>query len=351
MAEIAGEELQYLAFHNGFGPGGEDSPLRGIEYRKDWAKTWEYFMQAYKTPQSKIQEMRERVAGLKIPLAITESHFFLPGRNCCEALSTWAAGVSHARILNVHERNGDLVKIATLADFCGTRWQNNAIIIPTPLGSGHAFMMPVAMVMALFRNHTGGNALKVSSFPFDLDVTASITGSRIFLHVINTNRTQSISTQFHVAGKKMASGRSFCIALEPDYEVFEHKPEITKPKESSIPIDGTWTFPKASVSAVESTIGLVDVYHHFYALELAKDGHLVLAPELPGFSTLSDLAQHKEINCLDYWIGGYSQFALITDGFLYGKSLIGETVEDLLRWEKWLVRTHDVEVLDVAGIS
>ena len=103
--------------------------------------------------------------------------------------------------------------------------------------------------------------------------------------------------------------------------------------------------------SVEPTIGLVDDYHHLYALELAKDGHLVLAPELRGFSTLNDLADQIEINRLDYWIGRYSQFTLVTDGFLYGNSVIGETVEDLLRWEEWFVKTHDVKELDVAGIS
>jgi len=103
--------------------------------------------------------------------------------------------------------------------------------------------------------------------------------------------------------------------------------------------------------SVEPTIGLVDDYHHLYALELAKDGHLVLAPELRGFSTLNDLADQIEINRLDYWIGRYSQFTLVTDGFLYGNSVIGETVEDLLRWEEWFVNTHDVKELDVAGIS
>jgi hypothetical protein len=103
--------------------------------------------------------------------------------------------------------------------------------------------------------------------------------------------------------------------------------------------------------SVEPTIGLVDDYHHFYALELAKDGHLVLAPELRGFSTLNDLAEQTDINRLDYWIGRYSQFTLVTDGFLYGNSLIGETVEDLLRWEEWLAETFDVQEIDVAGIS
>jgi len=100
---------------------------------------------------------------------------------------------------------------------------------------------------------------------------------------------------------------------------------------------------------VEPTIGLRDDYHHFFALELAKDGHLVLAPELRGFSTLIDLAENIEINRLDYW--NHKQFTLVTDGFLYGNTLIGETVEDLLRWEEWLAETYNIKELDVAGIS
>lgn len=103
--------------------------------------------------------------------------------------------------------------------------------------------------------------------------------------------------------------------------------------------------------SVEPCLGLEDDYHHAFALALAKAGHLVLAPELRGFSTLRDLAAGLDINRLDYWIGGYSQFTLVTDGFLTGRTLIGETVEDLLRWEDWLAASHGVEELDVAGIS
>jgi len=103
--------------------------------------------------------------------------------------------------------------------------------------------------------------------------------------------------------------------------------------------------------SVEPCIGLRDDYHHFFALELAKDGHLVLAPELRGFSTLRDLAYGIEINRLDYWIGGYSQFTLVTDAFLYGDSVIGQTVTDLLCWEEWLFSHYDAEELDVTGIS
>jgi dienelactone hydrolase len=102
---------------------------------------------------------------------------------------------------------------------------------------------------------------------------------------------------------------------------------------------------------VEPGVGLEDDYHHFFALELAKDGHLVLAPELRGFSTLNDLAAGLEINRLDYWIGRYSQFTLVTDYFLYGETLIGATVEDLVRWEEWLSETRAVGEIDVVGIS
>lgn len=102
--------------------------------------------------------------------------------------------------------------------------------------------------------------------------------------------------------------------------------------------------------SVEPCIGLYDDYHHFFALELAKAGHMVLAPELRGFSTLSDLAHQVEINRLDYWVS-HSQFTLATDEFLYGSSMIGQTVMDLLRWEDWFCEEFGIEELDVTGIS
>jgi len=249
MAEVAGEQLQYIAFHNGFGPGGQGSPLHGIEYRRDPDKTWTYLMRACQAQQEKISDMREQVAKYHIPLALTECHFGLPGRNRCEVLSTWAAGVANARILNVHERNGDLLKIATLADFCGTRWQNNAIMIPVP--GGKSFMMPVAMVMSLYRRHSGREAVGVARTPDGLDVTASRTGDRIFLHVVNTHRAQSVKSVFQIRGRKITGGRAYWFDPEPEFEVFEYHPECTFPKESALDSSLAWTFPAASVSAVE----------------------------------------------------------------------------------------------------
>jgi hypothetical protein len=251
---MAGEHLQYIAFHHMFNPDRNipNSPLRGIEYRKDPAWTWERLMNASKVHEAKIKRIRDEVGDSPIPLALTECHFALPGRNRCEVLSTWAAGVANARLLNVHERHGDKLKIATLADFCGTRWQVNAIMIPVP--GGKSFMMPVALVMSLYRHHTGDKAVDVATAPSDLDVTASRTANRIYLHVVNTRRERSVTTRLAVKDMKIVSGRVFEMAGDPEYEVIQTKPDGVVPVEKNLPLYGRWTFPSASVSAVELDI-------------------------------------------------------------------------------------------------
>jgi dienelactone hydrolase len=102
----------------------------------------------------------------------------------------------------------------------------------------------------------------------------------------------------------------------------------------------------------EPCIGAHDDYHHAFALHLARAGHAVLCPALRGFGALGDMARDEENRCLDYWRSERGrQFTLVTDGFLYGKTLIGHTIEDLLRWEQWLAEAKGLETLDAAGIS
>ena len=133
MAEMAGEHLDYLAFHHMFNPDDRKRPgLRDLEYRKDPDRTWHLLMEAHKIHEQKIQKIRDSLPDGNIPLAMTECHFAIPGRDRCDVLSTWAAGVSYARMLNVHQRHGDVLKIATAADFCGTRWNVNAVMLPVP---------------------------------------------------------------------------------------------------------------------------------------------------------------------------------------------------------------------------
>ena len=249
MLEIAGEHLQYIAFHHHFKSGLPDSPLQGTLYRNDPDLTWHHLMHAWKSLDAQLSMMRENIKGHDVRLAMTEGHFALPGRNRCEVLSTWAAGVANARVLNVQARHADILGISTLADFCGTRWQTNALMIPVP--RGQAFMMPVAGVMNLPRHHVGERAAVVEGVPVSLDVTASRTDKRIFLHVVNTERSRSISARLAVSGMKIAAGRLFTHATEPEFEVMEDTPGVLEPVEQTLAEGGRWTFPAASVTAIE----------------------------------------------------------------------------------------------------
>jgi dienelactone hydrolase len=102
---------------------------------------------------------------------------------------------------------------------------------------------------------------------------------------------------------------------------------------------------------VEAMIGLRDDYHHCFAMELAKQGFMVLCPEHRGFSTLGNLSADIPGDNLDYWVSRVNQFTLVTEGFLYGNTLIGETIADFVAWEEWWTRTYQVNRFEVAGIS
>lgn len=254
MVDIAGEHLDYVAFHHMYDPGRniKNSPLRDNLYRKDPAATWDILMNGYKMHENLINQRRSEVSASGMPLALTECHYALPGRNRCEVLSSWAAGVSYARLMNLHERNGDVLKIATLADFCGTRWQVNAIMIPVP--GGKSFMMPVAKIMSLYRHHNGKEALELNNVPDGLDITASRTGNTIFLHVVNTSRYKTISADFNITGMEITAARAFELKTDPEYEIIGASNDPLIPKERALSANSPVEFPPASVSAVELTI-------------------------------------------------------------------------------------------------
>jgi dienelactone hydrolase len=103
---------------------------------------------------------------------------------------------------------------------------------------------------------------------------------------------------------------------------------------------------------VEPCTGARDDYHHMFALRMAQAGHVVLCPEHRGFGALRDMAAADEGHWLDYWGSRRGhQFTLVTDAFLYGKTLVGQTVEDLVRWENWLADTNGVRHVKAVGIS
>jgi len=254
MAEQAGEHLDYLAFHHMFNPDDRKQPaLRDLQYRKDPDRTWHILMEAHKIHDAKIRKIRDSTANLDIPLAMTECHFSIPGRDRCDVLSTWAAGVSYARMLNVHQRHGDVLKIATAADFCGTRWNVNAVMLPVP-GHHGAYMMPVAHVMSLYRNHSGKQRVEVTRSVDGLDVVASRTDDRLFLHVVNTNRTSSVEAKITVAGSTITDARAFQITTQPEQEITQFNPSLLEPSEKKLSPEKPSTFPPASVTALELSL-------------------------------------------------------------------------------------------------
>jgi alpha-L-arabinofuranosidase len=258
MAEVAGEQVQYLAFHHMFDPDSPRTPvLRGELYRRDPDASWAQLMAAWQLTDTKIRTVRESLGTRKMPLALTECHFVIPGRDRGDVLASWAAGVSYARILNNHQRHGEVLKIATAADFCGTRWQNNAVIIPTPKGNNRAYLQPVARVMQLYRHHIGSHALHVAGLPDGLDAVASRRGDTAYLHVVNTQRTRSVSARIEIAGHIIRSGRVFEIAEDPAVEVsYLNAAQVMATREKRFSAAGAWEFPAASVSAVEMQLGV-----------------------------------------------------------------------------------------------
>ena len=212
-------------------------------------------MTAWQASDTKIRGVRESLGGRQIPIALTECHFTIPGRDRCDVLATWAAGVSYARILNNHQRHGDVLKIATAADFCGTRWQNNAVMIPVPKGNNRAYLQPVARVMQLYRHHIGSHAVKVGGIPDGLDVVASRRGNTLFLHVANTRRAMPVTAALQIAGHTIRGGRVFEIRADPTIELsYLNSADVMKTVEKPMTADGIWEFPAASVSAVELEI-------------------------------------------------------------------------------------------------
>jgi alpha-N-arabinofuranosidase len=251
MLEGAGEHVNMLAFHHMFNPDNEREPvLEGELYRRDVDATWHQLMEAWKLNDAKIREARDSLEGREFPLAMTECHFAIPGRDRCDVLSTWAAGVSYGRILNNHQRHGDLLQIATAADFCGTRWQVNAVMIPVP--GGDSYLMPVARVMKLYRHHIGQHALSVTATPAGLDIVASRTGDTVYLHVVNTERTRDVAATLDLGDAAVARARAIELSDDPMIEVSQlNAREVMQERERALEPGAAWTFPAASVTAVE----------------------------------------------------------------------------------------------------
>jgi alpha-L-arabinofuranosidase len=258
LVERAGEYLDYVAIHMmGQRPTRRDTVLDSLRYQQEPEQAWQELLELSSAIETRVKEVEDALASRKSPagIAVTEGHPSLRPHNCNPILQEWLTGVFHARSLNIYERHGAKVKIATAADFCGTRWTVNAVIMPVPRGA--SYLMPVGSVMRLFKRYSGKQAVAVSSCPTDLDIAASRTGNQVFLHVANLSYSGSVDVNFAVEGMAVLQGRIFEIAPANLREyVNEDRPEIFVPREASlIPPGFHWRFPPGSVSAVQLEVG------------------------------------------------------------------------------------------------
>lgn len=252
----AGEHLQYVAVHMmGQTPLRQDTVLHGLRYQAEPERAWDELMEL---PAARIEQklvaLEQALAGQQTSagIAITEGHLSLPPHNSNPILTEWLTGVYHARVLNLYQRHGARVKIATAADFNGTRWSTNAVMHQVP--GGASYLLPVGAVMRLFKRHNGRQGVEARSVPASLDVAASRTGDKFFLHVANLNYSGSVEASLAVNGRAIRSGRVLEIAPEnPRQEVSPLNPDVFDPVEHALPSGPNvkWVFPARSVSAVE----------------------------------------------------------------------------------------------------
>jgi alpha-L-arabinofuranosidase len=256
MLRQAGGHLDYVAIHMMQQlPARPDTLLRGTLYQRDPARAWNELMEMSGRIGARLDELEDAVAAAGAParIAVTEGHLSLAPHNANPILMEWMTGVYHARALNTYQRHGERVAIATAADFNGTRWTVAAVRLQVPRGV--SYLTPAGSVMRLFGRHVGGHAVAVGGASSDLDIAASRSGNRVYLHVACTRYEGSVRAAFEVEGARIAAGRVFEIApADLRQAVSQDEPGVFAPKECAIetarPVP-EWRFPAGSVSVVE----------------------------------------------------------------------------------------------------
>jgi len=257
LLKRAGEYLDLVAIHlMGQSPKRPDTVLKGLRYQKDPERAWEELLELSNVVETRVSELEGAIAaqGSTAGIAVTEGHLSLSPHNANPILYEWLSAVYHARSLNIYQRHGARVKIATAADFQGNRWTNNAVMLQTPRGV--SYLMPVGSIARLFKKYNGKQGVDVEATPSGLDIAASRTADKVYLHVANLEYRKSVEAALAVNGMAVTGGRAFEIAPDDLRQyVSQDQTDVFKPRESALAAPaGTgpkWRFPAGSVTAVE----------------------------------------------------------------------------------------------------
>lgn len=258
MIKRAGGHVDMVAMHMmGQRPKRKDTVLRGNEYQKAPERAWQELQEMADDVEARISEFVQTVRGADKSkgVAVTEGHLSLAPHNANPILREWLTGVYHARCLNSYLRHGETVKIATAADYQGTRWTVNAVVLPVP--NGETYFMPVASVTQLFRKNVGEQGVRVERAPSDLDVVATRTGERVFVHVANKRYSGAVTVSFRVSSSVIAGAKVRAIA-PPDLRAYvdadQRKTFTPVEQDLGRGPEFTWRVPAGAVGAVELTL-------------------------------------------------------------------------------------------------
>ena len=80
------------------------------------------------------------------------------------------------------------------------------MMLPTPVYAGKAYLMPVGEVMGLYSQHCGKFAVQAECSDKDVDVTASVDGNKMYLHIVNTNAHSAIPLKIDAGGRSIPPG-------------------------------------------------------------------------------------------------------------------------------------------------
>jgi alpha-L-arabinofuranosidase len=162
----------------------------------------------------------------------------------------WLSAAYHARTMNTYLRHADRVSICTGADFFGTRWTVNAVKLPVP--GGESYLLPIGVIMKLYKKHSGNKGVKISEFPEELDVAATRKGDKLFLHILNTQFSSPVKIDVNVDGYSVSSATIYEIAPGEKFAYVDDAHRDTfNPVEKQIQNPSEFIIQPASVNVIE----------------------------------------------------------------------------------------------------
>jgi alpha-L-arabinofuranosidase len=250
----AGDLVDMVAIHMMHQrPDDDSSILHGRGYRHDYAATWDALGGMYRKVEDKLLGARAVLSelGTSAKLAITEGHLSIQPHNKSELLREWISGLYHARVMALFERHADIIDISTLADFAGTTWTVNAVMLGSPREV--PYLLPVGHIMRLFKRVSGTHVAAATSASGSIEVSASRSDGKVYVHVVNTDIAGDTSIDIDVGS---AAKSVVCHRINPPLDagidstaldVFA----VTETRESGLT---GLSVPRGSVSAYEITL-------------------------------------------------------------------------------------------------